>query len=208
MKTEILPERDPGMLDRVQEVLKKGGLVAFPTDTVYGLGTLAFNGAAVGSIYIAKDRPDDKAIPVLIGASTDLEKVALEVPVAASRLAARFWPGPMTLVVPRCPNLPETVSATPTVGVRVPDHDLARRLLLAAGPMAVTSANISGQPSPSTAQEVLAQLGGRIALIIDGGKTPGGIPSTVVDCSGAEIRILREGPILKDQIWAALGLGF
>jgi L-threonylcarbamoyladenylate synthase len=169
---------------------------------------LAFNAAAVGRIYIAKDRPDDKAIPVLIGASTDLEKVTLEVPEAATRLAARFWPGPLTLVVPKRPDLPETVSATPTVGVRVPDHALARKLLLAAGPMAVTSANISGQPSPSTAQEVLGQLGGRIALIIDGGKTPGGIPSTVVDCSGPEIRILREGPILKDQIWAALGLGF
>ncbi|MGD0879023.1 MAG: L-threonylcarbamoyladenylate synthase [Anaerolineales bacterium] len=208
MKTEILLARDPGMLARAQEVLQQGGLVAFPTDTVYGVGTLAFNAAAVGRIYIAKDRPDDKAIPVLIGASTDLEKVTLEVPEAATRLAARFWPGPLTLVVPKRPDLPETVSATPTVGVRVPDHALARKLLLAAGPMAVTSANISGQPSPSTAQEVLGQLGGRIALIIDGGKTPGGIPSTVVDCSGPEIRILREGPILKDQIWAALGLGF
>jgi len=196
------------MLARAQEVLQEGGLVAFPTDTVYGVGTLAFNAAAVRSIYIAKDRPDDKAIPVLIGDSTDLEKVTQEIPEAASRLAARFWPGPLTLVVPKRPDLPETVSATPIVGVRVPDHALARKLLSAVGPMAVTSANLSGQPSPSTAQEVLAQLGGRIALIIDGGKTPGGIPSTVVDCSGQEIRILREGPILKDQIWAALGLGF
>jgi|NGEPerStandDraft_6_1074524.scaffolds.fasta_scaffold15515_3 L-threonylcarbamoyladenylate synthase len=208
MKTEILLAGDPGMLARAQEVLQEGGLVAFPTDTVYGVGTLAFNAAAVRSIYIAKDRPDDKAIPVLIGDSTDLEKVTQEIPEAASRLAARFWPGPLTLVVPKRPDLPETVSATPTVGVRVPDHALARKLLSAVGPMAVTSANLSGQPSPSTAQEVLAQLGGRIALIIDGGKTPGGIPSTVVDCSGQEIRILREGPILKDQIWAALGLGF
>jgi L-threonylcarbamoyladenylate synthase len=208
MKTEILLAGDQGMLARAQEELQKGGLVAFPTDTVYGVGTLAFNAAAVRSIYIAKDRPDDKAIPVLIGDSTDLEKVTQEIPEAASRLAARFWPGPLTLVVSKRPDLPETVSATPTVGVRVPDHALARKLLSAAGPMAVTSANLSGQPSPSTAQEVLAQLGGRIALIIDGGKTPGGIPSTVVDCSGQEIRILREGPILKDQIWAALGLGF
>jgi len=208
MKTEILLAGDQGMLARAQEVLQTGGLVAFPTDTVYGVGTLAFNAAAVRSIYIAKDRPYDKAIPVLIGDSTDLEKVTQEIPEAASRLAARFWPGPLTLVVSKRPDLPETVSATPTVGVRVPDHALARKLLSAAGPMAVTSANLSGQPSPSTAQEVLAQLGGRIALIIDGGKTPGGIPSTVVDCSGQEIRILREGPILKDQIWAALGLGF
>jgi L-threonylcarbamoyladenylate synthase len=96
----------------------------------------------------------------------------------------------------------------PTVGVRVPDHTTARALLLAAGPMAVTSANLSGQPSPSTAQEVFVQLSGRIALIIDSGKAPGGVPSTVVDCSGPEPLILREGPILKDEIWALLGLGF
>ncbi|MGD0751389.1 MAG: L-threonylcarbamoyladenylate synthase [Anaerolineales bacterium] len=208
MKTEILLAQDPGMLARAQAVLQKGGLVAFPTDTVYGVGALAFNGTAVGRIYTAKARPVEKAIPVLIGASIDLEKVTLEAPEAALRLAARFWPGPLTLVVPKHPDLPETVSVTPTVGVRVPDHSVARRLLSAAGPMAVTSANLSGQPSPSTAQEVLMQLGGKIALIIDGGKTPGGVPSTVVDCSGPEIRILREGPILKDQIWAVLGLGF
>jgi L-threonylcarbamoyladenylate synthase len=189
-------------------VLRQGGLVAFPTDTVYGLGALAFNGAAVASIYIAKDRPLEKAIPVLIGDSTHMVKVTLDVPQAAVRLAAHFWPGPLTLVVSKHPELPETVSATPTVGVRVPDHKVAQGLLLAAGPMAVTSANLSGQPSPSTAQEVFEQLGGRIALIIDGGKTPGGVPSTVVDCSGKEIQILREGPISKDEILAALGAGF
>ncbi len=148
----------------------------------------------------------EKAIPVLIGDPADLEKVTLEVPETAVRLAARFWPGPLTLVVPKHPDLPEAVSATSTVGVRVPDHPLARALLRAAGPMAVTSANLSGQPSPSTAQEVFAQLGGRIALIIDGGKTPGGVPSTVVDCAGAELQILRTGPVSKDEIRAVLGL--
>ena len=208
MKTEILSAQEPGTLARALAVLHKGGLVAFPTDTVYGVGALAFNGAAVGSIYTAKDRPVEKAIPVLIGDPADLAKVTLEVPDAAVRLAARFWPGPLTLVVPKHPDLPETVSVTATVGVRVPDHAVARALLLAAGPMAVTSANLSGQPSPSTAQEVFAQLGGRIALIIDGGKTPGGIPSTVVDCSGTELLILREGPISKDEIRAVLGSDF
>ena len=208
MKTEILLAQDLGTLARALAVLLNGGLVAFPTDTVYGVGALAFNGAAVRSIYTAKVRPVEKAIPVLIGDPTDLVKVTLDVPGTAVRLAARFWPGPLTLVVPKHPDLPETVSVTPTVGVRVPDHTVARALLLAAGPMAVTSANISGQPSPSTAQEVFVQLGGRIALIIDGGKTPGGVPSTVVDCSEPEPLILREGPILKDEIWAVLGLGF
>ena len=208
MKTEILSAQDPAMLAQALAVLNKGGLVAFPTDTVYGVGALAFDGMAVGSIYVAKDRPVEKAIPVLIGETADLAKVTLEVPGAAVRLAARFWPGPLTLVVPKHPDLPETVSTSPTVGVRVTDHNVARALLSAAGPMAVTSANLSGQPSPSTAQEVFAQLGERIALIIDGGKTPGGVPSTVVDCSGPEPLILRAGPILEDEIRAVLGLGF
>jgi L-threonylcarbamoyladenylate synthase len=114
----------------------------------------------------------------------------------------------LTLVVVKHPDLPENVSSTATVGVRVPDHPVARALLRAAGPMAVTSANLSGQPSPSTAQEVMAQLGGRIALIIDGGKAPGGVPSTVVDCvDEAEPRILRLGPVSEREIRTVLGLG-
>ena len=182
------------------KILRNGGLVAFPTDTVYGVGALAFNGTAVESIYIAKDRPIEKAIPVLIWDQDDMEKVGMDIPEIAYRLASRFWPGPVTCVIPKQQTLPESVSATNTVGVRVPDHETARALLRAAGPMAVTSANISGRPSPSTAQEVLAQLGGRIDLIIDGGTTPGGVPSTLVDCTGEDIKILREGPISLEEI--------
>jgi len=182
------------------DILQRGGLVAFPTDTVYGVGALAFDGKAVESIYAAKDRPIEKAIPVLIADADDMEKIGIDIPDIAYQLAARFWPGPLTVVVPKKPTLPESVSATETVGVRVPDHEVARALLRAAGPMAVTSANISGQPSPSTAQEVLAQLGGSIDLILDGGTTPGGVPSTLVDCMGEEIRILRKGPISLEDI--------
>ncbi len=182
------------------KILRDGGLVAFPTDTVYGVGALAFDGKAVESIYKAKDRPIEKAIPVLIAEAADMEKVGMNIPEIAYRLAARFWPGPLTCVIPKQPTLPESVSATDTVGVRVPDHKVARALLLAAGPMAVTSANISGQPSPSSAQEVFAQLGGRIDLIIDGGTTPGGVPSTLVDCTGTDVKILREGPISLEKI--------
>ena len=108
------------------------------------------------------------------------------------------------MLVSKRPPLPEAISATSTVGVRVPDHDVARALLRLAGPMAVTSANISGQPSPTTAGQVLAQLGGRIAMIIDGGETPGGIPSTLVDCTGDDIQILREGPISKADLLRAV----
>ena len=204
MNTEILSTSSPEAFPKALEILKHFGLIAFPTDTVYGVGALAFDGAAVESIYSAKDRPIEKAIPVLVGDSDDLAKASLAVPEIAIKLAARFWPGPLTLVVPKHPNLPDVVSAGPTVGVRVPDHPVAQALLRAAGPMAVTSANRSGQPSPITAQEVFAQLGGRIALILDGGKTPGGVPSTVVDCTGTEVQILREGPISREEIFAVL----
>jgi len=205
MQTEIIPADENQSMRRALETVRKGGLVAFPTDTVYGLGTLAFDGKAVESIYLAKDRPVEKAIPVLIGDVSDLEKISDDVPDVARRLASRFWPGPLTVIVPKKPTLPEAVSATSTVGVRIPDHPVARALLRTAGPMAVTSANISGQPSPSTAQEVFDQLSGRIELIVDGGRTPGGLPSTLVDCSGGAIKILREGPISLEQILSALG---
>jgi L-threonylcarbamoyladenylate synthase len=205
MNTEVLSAQDPLSLPHALEILQLGGLVAFPTDTVYGVGALAFDGAAVESIYMAKDRPVEKAIPVLIGDVDDLELVSAEIPEIALKLAARFWPGPLTLVMPKNSELPEAVSALLTVGVRIPDHTVARALLRLAGPMAVTSANLSGQPNPSTAEEVFAQLGGRIALILDGGKTPGGVPSTVVDCVGAELQVLRAGPIPKNEILAVSG---
>ena len=204
MKTLIIPANSPDVMPHARAVLNKGGLVAFPTDTVYGVGTLVFDGPAVESIYRAKDRPIEKAIPVLIGDAEDMEKVGMNIPETAYRLATRFWPGPLTVVIPKKPTLRESVSATATVGVRVPDHEVARTLLRAAGPMAVTSANISGQPSPSTAEEVFAQLGGRIDLIIDGGKTPGGVPSTVIDCTENDLKILRAGPISLEAIKAKL----
>jgi L-threonylcarbamoyladenylate synthase len=199
METVILPTDNHDAIPRALEILKCGSLVAFPTDTVYGVGALAFDEKAIRSIYTAKGRPVQKAIPILIGGPEDLGKVTVDIPPIAAKLAARFWPGPLTLVVPKHPNLPDVVSAGPTVGVRVPDHPVARGFLRAAGPMAVTSANISGGNSPKTAEEVSRQLNGRIPLILDGGETPGGVPSTVVNCLGTEPVILREGPItLKD----------
>jgi L-threonylcarbamoyladenylate synthase len=200
MKTEIIPALE---IETALTVLQTGGIVAFPTDTVYGLGALAFDNKAIESIYAAKNRPLEKAIPILIGDLSDLDKVADNIPDMALRFAARFWPGPLTCIVPKKRTLPPAISATSTVAVRIPDHPDARALLHAAGPMAVTSANISGQQSPTTAQEVYAQLHGRIPLILDGGKTPGGIPSTLVDCTGEQPIILREGPISMDELLAA-----
>ena len=204
VETQIIRADQPKIIARAIQILKKGGLVAFPTDTVYGVGALAFDGKAVESIYQAKDRPAEKAIPVLIGETDDLQKIASQVPEMARKLASRFWPGPLTLVIPKKPELPEAVSSTDTVAVRIPDHEVARELLRKAGPMAVTSANISSQPSPSTADEVFAQLGGRIALIIDGGIAPGGLPSTLVDCTGDKPIILREGPITLENLVSTL----
>lgn len=204
MNTAVLPADSPQAIQRALEILRAGGLVAFPTDTVYGLGALAFDARAIESIYAAKHRPVEKAIPILIGEARDLTMVAAAVPTMAAVLARNFWPGPLTLVVPKHPDLPESISATATVGVRVPDHPLARALLRAAGAMAVTSANLSGQASPSSAAEIVAQLGGRVPMVLDGGATPGGIASTVVDCTGPLPVILREGPIQLSEIQAAL----
>ena len=204
MKTELISSSAPDVLPQALRILEAGGLVAFPTDTVYGVGALAFDGKAVESIYAAKDRPVEKAIPVLIGDPGDLDKVGVDIPSSAHKLAARFWPGPLTILVPKRADLPEAISATSTVGVRVPDHEVARTLLRATGPMAVTSANISGAQSPVTAQEVYEQLAGRIELIIDGGKTPGGVPSTLVDCTSSALNVLREGPLSLEELLSAL----
>jgi L-threonylcarbamoyladenylate synthase len=202
--TPILSAAAEGAISAALEQLRAGALVAFPTDTVYGVGALAFEALAVESIYAAKGRSGEKAIPVLLGQASDLDSVALDVPTMAWRLAKRFWPGPLTLVVRKRPAVPSAVSATDTIGVRVPDHAVAVALLKAAGPLAVTSANLSGNPSPCSASEVHDQLNGRIALILDGGRTPGGVPSTVLDCLQKEPVVLRQGPISLDDIIAAL----
>lgn len=176
--------------------------MAFPTDTVYGVGAIAWDAVAVGKLYAAKLRSPDKAIPILLADPADLALVARDLTPAAVRIAERFWPGPLTLVVPRSERVPDAVTAGgDTVAVRVPAHDLARALIRAAGaPLATTSANLSGRPSPVTAAEVAAQLQGRIAMILDGGPCPGGVPSTVVDLTAGRPVILRPGPITLEQI--------
>ncbi|HLF89692.1 MAG TPA: L-threonylcarbamoyladenylate synthase [Anaerolineales bacterium] len=204
MKTEILSARDPFALPHAVDVLRKGGLVAFPTDTVYGLGSLAFDPMSVDRLYVAKGRSHEKAVAILLSDAGQLSKVTQKLEVSAQKLAAKFWPGPLTIIVNRHPIVPDAVSPLPTVGVRVPDHLIALKLLAMAGPMAVTSANLSGEQSANTTREVMQQLGGRIHLILDGGRSPGGIPSTVVDCTQSEPVILRPGPISILQIKNAL----
>jgi L-threonylcarbamoyladenylate synthase len=200
MKTEILRADHPVALRHAVDVLRNGGLVAFPTDTVYGLAALPFQKGMVERLYSIKGRSNTKAIAILIGKKEDMELIAGPVGDMAMRLAERFWPGPLTLVVPGHPDLPKVISPNATVGVRMPDHPIALALLREVGPLAVTSANLSGNDNANTAQEVIAQLKGRIHLILDGGRTPGGIPSTVIDSTGAEPVMLRDGPISLDEI--------
>jgi L-threonylcarbamoyladenylate synthase len=205
MKTEILRVDHPIALQHAVDVLLHGGTVAFPTDTVYGLAALAFEARTIDSLYIVKGRNSQRAIAVLIGDITQLTLVVAQMPPMALPLAEAFWPGPLTLVVPGNPKLPANLSPTSNIGVRMPNHPFALALIRQTGPLAVTSANLSGQESCTTAEAVYEQLQGRLHLIIDGGTSPGGVPSTVVDCTGSDPMVLREGPISAQQIFAALG---
>jgi L-threonylcarbamoyladenylate synthase len=202
MKTECIPADHPSAIQHALDVLCNGGLVAFPTDTVYGLASPVYDVESIERLYIVKGRNNTKAIAVLLGRTMDLDQVTTDLRPEARQIAEHFWPGPLTLIVPRHPNLPDILAPLPTIGVRIPDHPLALALLQATGPLAVTSANLSGGKNTMTAQQVYKQLNGRVHLILDGGRTPGGIPSTVIDCTTPEPEILREGPITLQEIIA------
>ncbi len=200
MQTRLIPASHPEAIPRALDLLKQGELVAFPTDTVYGLGADMHNPQAIERLYLAKERAASKAIAILVGSLQDLAQVTGHMPEIALRLVEAFWPGPLTIVVERHPDLPDNLSPLPTVGVRMPDHPVALALLNASGPLAVTSANLSKAADTTSAQSVLEQLSGRVALVLDGGCTPGGVPSTVVDCTRPDALILRPGPISTEAI--------
>lgn len=206
-KTTILPADDAKAVERAAAALRAGGLVAFPTDTVYGLGAHGFQPEAVESIYRVKGRMAQKAIPLLLGSVADVEEVAQNVPDAAWKLAECFWPGGLTLVLRRRPNVPDVVtSGGPTVAVRIPDHPVPLRLIsLIDAPLAATSANRSGQPSPVTADEVRESLNGLIDVLLDGGTTPGGVESTVLDLSLSDPVVLRRGAVPVEELEKVLG---
>jgi L-threonylcarbamoyladenylate synthase len=198
----------PEEISRAVEVLRDGGIVAFPTDTVYGIGAHGMLPQAVERLYAVKERPRDKAIPLLLPGLDALPTVAASVPKVAHTLAAHFWPGALTIVLCRSSLVPDAVTAGgDTVAVRVPDHPLTQALLRAlAAPLAATSANRSGEPAPDTAAGVLDQLEGRIDLILDGGQCPGGVPSTVVDVTVDPPAVLRAGGIDPAALRRAMGL--
>jgi L-threonylcarbamoyladenylate synthase len=211
MNTDILrvdPESpDPAAVSRAAALLRSGRLVAFPTETVYGLGANALDAAAVRGIFAAKGRPATNPLIVHVADPSQVVNVASEWPETARRLAARFWPGPITIVVPKKAGVPDEVTAGgPTVAVRCPNHPVARALIAAAGvPVAAPSANRSTELSPTRAEHVLKGLAGRIEMILDGGPCPGGIESTVVDVTGERVRLLRPGLITVPMLEEVVG---
>ncbi len=193
---------DPARIDQTAiaeaaAILHSGGLVAFPTETVYGLGASALDADAVARIYAAKARPSCNPIIVHVPDVTAARGLTTSWPEAAERLAARFWPGPLTLVLPRSQAIPDIVTGGgPNVGLRVPAQPIAQALLQAANlPVAAPSANLATYISPTTAQHVLRGLGGRIDCLLDGGPTSAGIESTVLDLTTDPPRVLRPGPV-------------
>ena len=207
MHTELC-QADDASIRRAAALLRAGELVAFPTETVYGLGADALNGEAAARIFAAKGRPADNPLIVHIAGESGLAGLIAGEPCACARKLMRaFWPGPMTLIFPKSPRVPREVTAgLDTVAVRMPSHPVARALIRAAQtPIAAPSANRSGRPSPTTAAHVLEDMEGRIPLILDGGPCEVGLESTVVDVTGARPRILRPGGVTLEMLEGVVG---
>jgi len=210
MKT-ILLEIDPikpsgSAIAQAARIIQSGGLVAFPTETVYGLGGNGLDASCASRIYAAKGRPSDNPLILHIATWQQLTELVLEIPESAYILGRHFWPGPLTMVLKKRPHVPDaTTGNKPTVAVRMPDHAVALELIRAAGcPLAAPSANLSGKPSPTTAEHVVEDLNEIIPCILDGGPTRIGLESTVIDLSGTEPLILRPGGVSLEEILAVL----
>lgn len=204
MITKQLAENE---IELAADILRRGGLVGIPTETVYGLGANALDPEAVSSIFAAKGRPQDNPLIIHIPEAGWMERYCQQIPPAAYALADAFWPGPLTMVLPRSAVIPDVVTAgLDTVGVRCPGHELCRQIIRLAGvPVAAPSGNSSGRPSPTTAEHMLEDMDGRIHAIVDGGPCDVGVESTIVDLSGDKPRLLRPGGITLEQLEQVLG---
>lgn len=204
MNTFLVSALEPSSIETTLKVLRKGEIVAFPTDTVYGLAADAFNQDAILKLFEAKGREYNKAIAILVGNYKQIKLLTDTINHETEILITRFWPGGLTVIVKKKDGLPPSLSQTNTIGIRMPDHPVALKLLEAFGPLATTSANLSGGKNPQNAADVLEQLNGRIPLVLDGGPCPGGIPSTIVDCTASPVQVLRCGAISRSAILSAL----
>ncbi len=198
---------DPELIRQAADVIQRRGLVAFPTETVYGLGANALDEEAVAKIFHAKGRPSNDPLIVHVASLDDVKLVAAEIPPVVKKLAAAFWPGPLTLVLPKQAHVPASVTAgLDSVAVRVPSHPVALALIRASGvPIAAPSANRFGHTSPTTAQHVMDDLNGRIDMILDGGATSVGVESTVLDVTREPAMILRPGGVSREAIEKVIG---
>ncbi|MCO5179840.1 MAG: L-threonylcarbamoyladenylate synthase [Candidatus Promineofilum sp.] len=204
LKTSYLRAGDATAIDQAATWLRRGLPVAFPTDTVYGVGVMPFDEAAIERLYQVKERDLSKGIPILLADPADLDRVAGSISPHARRLIELFWPGPLTLIVPRAPGLPDLISPNANIAVRIPDHRVARALIRAAGgAVAASSANLSGQRPATTGAAARAALDGRVAVVLDDGPSPGEQPSTIVDCTSDMPVVVRVGPLSA----ADLGIG-
>ena len=187
-------------------MLKVGGIICFPTDTLYALGADAFNAEAVLRVFHAKGRDEDQGLPVLLSDAEQLHQVAIDIPESAWKLASRYWPGALTMVVRRSPDLPDIVSGgARTVAVRVPDHPIARQIIKELGrPVIGTSANRTGAPDSRTMQDVINDLGPWLDYTVGEGTLPAGQPSTIVDLTQARPHVLREGAVSSEDVIAAI----
>jgi len=199
--------QDEQAISKAADLLKRGGVVAFPTETVYGLGARVFCEDAVKKIFSIKGRPLDNPLIAHIGTLEDVERLALNIPSAFYDLAKAFWPGPLTMVLQRRPDVPEIVSAKhPTIAVRMPSHPIALRLIREVKePLVAPSANLSGKPSPTNAKDVLEDLGTLVSMILDGGPCQIGIESSVIDLTSSRFTLLRPGAISKENLESVLG---
>nr|MBN1229129.1 threonylcarbamoyl-AMP synthase [Anaerolineae bacterium] len=206
--TEWVSVDHPQAGEKAAWVIRGGGLLILPTDTVYGVAADPWQPAAVAAIYEAKRRPPDRAIPILLADQTDMTLVSRDIPRTACQLAEAFWPGPLTIAVPRLDIVPTIVSSLPTIGLRVPDHEGTRDVIRACGGvLAVTSANRSGLVEAMMAEDAALWLGNAVALVLDGGLCQGGLPSTVVEAGAEGVRIVRHGPLSVEDLEEVLGHG-